>query len=115
MKSGGGSNLGKYFCPFCPCLNYHRGEISTFNSCKNKCSEKGRDCYCYSIVDSQTIEAYSSDRIVSRHLACNVTFPKSTSKKQVFHDFAMVSIYLFHNIQFNYDHLGYVQGRIPRL
>ena len=90
LKAGSGAHLGKYFCPFCPCLNYQRGEKSIFNVCKNRCKDQNRECYCYEIVDNISITKYCSDTVSQRDLDCFVAFPKASAKKQIWQDFAEV-------------------------
>lgn len=94
LKAGSGSHLGNFFCPFCPCLSYHKGEISTFNTCENLCKEKGRACYCYKIVDSLTIEKNTNPTLSQRDLDCYVNWPKTTDKKEILRKFAEVKFFL---------------------
>lgn len=95
FKAGGGSYLGKYFCPFCPCLTYHKGEKSIFNTCENSCFEKQRECYCYKIVDAATIEKNTnSTKMSQKDLDCFVDWPKSTDLKRAWSSFAEVDYIL---------------------
>ena len=73
---GHGSGCPGCFCLFCACQSSERGSANYFKCVP--CVSKGRsECYCHSIVRSETISKYSQLTAADRKYYLYIPFPTS--------------------------------------
>ena len=81
VGSGHASHTPGCFCCFCACQSADRGSANYFKCAA--CVSKGRsDCYCHTIVRSETISKYSALTVADRKYYLYIPFPKSDDLRE---------------------------------